>query len=354
MTLRERLGRSRFRGCLLGLSIGDALGAPVEFMSLAQIRDLYGPAGLADLMPWANEAGIRLPAGSITDDTQMAVATAAGAIDALSEWLRTGIVDPSPGIWQRYLTWLRSQDDPVQRRYPGTTCLSALRAGVPGDLDEPVNDSKGCGGIMRVAPMGLAFAGEQAFEEGARSAALTHGHPSGYLAAGFLATVISRLVRGAETGGRTFDDARGGRLPGAIAEAREILLGYDEHDEVLEKVDLAVELYIADADLDDGFEALGEGWIAEETLGIALFAALNHPEHFEEGVLSAVNITGDSDSTGAVTGALLGALLGEDALPAGWRQAVELGDTVACLADELYSGFVLERRVNADECLATE
>lgn len=347
----SRLMRSRFAGCLLGVGVGDALGAAVEFATRSEILRAHGPDGITAFEPWSNELGARLPAGSVTDDTQMTVATGAGLLDWLGEWRRRGAVGPMPQIWQRYLDWLATQDDPAHRRYPGATCLDALRKGVPGDTYEPINDRKGSGGVMRVAPVGLAFPSEQAFEYGCESAALTHGHPSGFLAAGFLSQVISRLVRGASTEGRDWAGARGGPLPGAIAEARETLVGWDDHEEVLEHVDTAVELYMADATLDDGFECLGEGWIAEEALGIALFCALNFPNDFSEGVLAAVNITGDSDTTGSMTGALLGAALGDSAIPHEWVGRLEARDTLSCLAGELYTGFIEDGPASAEKCL---
>jgi ADP-ribosylglycohydrolase len=325
---------------MAGLGVGDALGAAVEFLTRPQILRRFGMQGLEDLQPWENEAGIKLPPGSITDDTQMSVATAEGLLGALEAGAKRGVWDTSMPIWSRYQEWLTEQDDPRQRRYPGSTSLSALRDGVPGGVDDPINDSKGSGGVMRVAPAGLAFPPLQAFEHGAEAAALTHGHPSGYLAAGFLADVVSRLVRGASHGSREWNAMRGGPLPGAIAEAREVLLGYEEHDEVLEKVDVAVELYMSDATLDYGLEMLGEGWIAEEALGIALFCALNFPEDFSEGVLASVNITGDSDTTGAITGALLVSALGIDSIPREWVLKLETAERLLWLADALYATYV--------------
>lgn len=80
-------------------------------------------------------------------------------------------------------------------RAPGNSCLSALRSGRKGTMDNPVNNSKGCGGVMRMAPVGLACKdAEKAFQIGCQCAAITHGHPTGYLAAGTLAALISRII----------------------------------------------------------------------------------------------------------------------------------------------------------------
>lgn len=180
---------NKYKGCLIGLALGDALGAPVEFDSLETIKEHYGENGIQDLADWDG-----FKAGSYTDDTQMALATARGCIEAAHHWKKVFVFDPIPFVYKEYLKWLKSQDEAFQRRGPGHTCLSALRSGRMGTLDDPINDSKGCGGVMRTAPVGLVYEGEVAFLAGAKYAAITHGHPSGYISAGFLAQLISLLL----------------------------------------------------------------------------------------------------------------------------------------------------------------
>jgi ADP-ribosylglycohydrolase len=181
----------KYRGCLYGLAIGDALGAPVEFLSLDQIKKQYGEKGVADLYEWG---GFR--AGSYTDDTQMSLATAVGCIRGCQRWRDRGICNPASVVHRRYLAWLETQKDIAQRRAPGNTCLSALQSGKMGTIEKRINDSKGCGGVMRTAPVGLAFPPDRAFRNGADCAAITHGHPSGYLPAGFLSEVIASIIAG--------------------------------------------------------------------------------------------------------------------------------------------------------------
>jgi ADP-ribosylglycohydrolase len=207
----ERRTHGHFSGCLLGGAVGDALGAPVEFLSLHQIRTEYGPAGITD---YDHAYGRR---GAITDDTQMTLFTAEGVLRAEVRLRQQGIGDPANVLHHAYVRWLHTQGERSEspfskdqmdgwliavkrlhaRRAPGSTCLSALSGATMGTIGRPLNDSKGCGGVMRVAPIGLAAADEAAaFTLGCEAAAITHGHPSGYYSAGCFAAIIRNLVEG--------------------------------------------------------------------------------------------------------------------------------------------------------------
>jgi ADP-ribosylglycohydrolase len=331
---------ARYRGCLLGGAVGDALGAPVEFLSLAEIRAQFGPGGIRDYAP---AYGL---VGAITDDTQMTLFTAEGLLRSHNRAIQKGITHTPTIVYHAYLRWLETQGEnphypfpevrggwllglaPLhQRRAPGNTCLAALRGTHPGTTGVPLNTSKGCGGVMRAAPVGLAvrqpFA--ESFELGCETAALTHGHPSGFLAAGFLAATIAAVLAGQS-------------LEGAIAAARALLIVQPGHEECLAAVDAAVQLAREAPATPATVARLGQGWVAEEALAIALFCALA-AEDFAAGVILAVNHSGDSDSTSAITGNLLGALLGEGVLPASWLDRLELRAEIGTLADDLYRHF---------------
>ena len=153
----------RYLGCMFGIAIGDTIGYPVEFRPLADIQRRYGPSGIAIL-----------PIGGLySDDTQMSLATADGLIEAKKGG------QPIQLVYREYLRWLGTQKSSSQRRAPGGTCLSALASGRMGTVDNKLNDSKGCGGVMRTAPAGLACVPEVAFQYGVEFAAITHSHPSG-------------------------------------------------------------------------------------------------------------------------------------------------------------------------------
>jgi ADP-ribosylglycohydrolase len=287
----------------------------VEFSSLAAIHAEYGPAGVTDLV-----GSIYGAPGLYTDDTQMTLATARGCIRAVCEFGTAASSHVAALVYQEYVAWLGTQDDPSQRRAPGTSCLSALRSGRTGTTANPINSSKGCGGVMRTAPVGLLFPAGVAFQVGVDCAAITHGHPSGYLPAGFLAELIAALHDGEE-------------LYTAIASARSSLVRYPGHEETLAKVEQAVQL--AGKPRPDENALLGEAWVGEEALAVSLCYALRYKDDWRAAVLAAVNRDGDSDSTGSITGAILGTALGIKAIPADWRRKVENPALLRQLAREL-------------------
>ena len=84
---------------------------------------------------------------------------------------------------------------------------------------------------------------------------------------------------------------------------------------------------------------LGEGWVAEEALAIGIYCALHHQWNFNAGVLKAINITGDSDSTGCIAGHILGVLNGENAIPEKWRKNLREYNIVSRIANDIHSRF---------------
>jgi len=329
--MTQAIPLERFRGTMLGLAMGDALGAPVEFISRHRILERYGPAGITDLDAWGG-----FPAGYYTDDTQMSLATAVGMIRARHRWKERGDFG-LPGVVHRcYLAWRETQRDPKQSRAPGRTCLSALDSGRMGTMEEPLNNSKGCGGVMRTAPVGLALQFEDAFQTGAECAAITHGHPSGYLSAGYLSELIRRLVQGSG-------------LKSAALGARHVLVRYPQHEETLRCADQAVALAKSSTPVDEAIEQIGEGWVGEEAFGISLFCALKHPDDWTAGTLAAVNHSGDSDSTGSICGGILGAALGAEAIPARWIEQIENRELLEKTAADLYAAHVEDRVLSLEE-----
>ena len=265
---------------------------------------------------------------------------------AYKDWLKTQKSSiQEVNQYERYTdmgghSWLLDVPELYARRAPGNTCLSALNDGTEYDdyVKAKRNHSKGCGGVMRVAPLAVNYQLsdiKQLDLEGAQLAAITHGHSLGYMPAAVLVHVINRIVFPPEGKAMSLKDI--------ILEARDTIAEIFEGDlhlrELIEIIDLAIRLSENDAIGDlDNIHLLGEGWVAEETLGIALYCALRHQNDFSAGVIAAVNHNGDSDSTGAVTGNILGALLGYDTIADQWKQGLEISNVILEVADDLCNG----------------
>jgi ADP-ribosylglycohydrolase len=229
-------------------------------------------------------------------------------------------------------SWLLQQKKLFSRRAPGTTCLSALQAS-RGRVTRATNDSKGCGGVMRIAPLGMYFGHSQRHERnrdrlvsnifatGRDLAAITHGHPSGFLSAGALAVVISLMLVGTT-------------LPDALHVAKEELRKHPSHKETLAAIEKAEGMAKSRPRERSALRELGKGFVAEEALAMGIYSALG-AKNFEDGIILAVNHSGDSDSTGSITGNLLGAAAGVEAIPERWLAHLELRSTIEAIADDL-------------------
>ncbi|MFS8098275.1 ADP-ribosylglycohydrolase family protein [Lentzea alba] len=295
-------------GCLLGGAVGDGLGAPIEFSSIDTIRRLYGEAGVVDL-----------PSLEITDDTQMVLFTLEGLLLA-----RQHSVDPLLSVRAAYGRWLHTQGGPPvaddgwlmadqrlhSRRAPGHTCITALK-------HNEKNDSKGCGGVMRAAPVAVWSRDmREVFTLAAGTARMTHHHPSGYLSAGALAVIVAALFGGHD-------------LVSAVSVARSELVRWEGHEEQTSLLDKVMGL--GPLTPEEIESELGGGWVGEEALAIGLHAALVGAD-FPAALRLAVNHSGDSDSTGSICGNILGARDGVAVIPQSWLSVLELRDVIERLA----------------------
>ena len=180
---------------------------------------------------------------------------------------------------------------------------------------------------MRSAPVGLVYKdSEKAFQVASECAAITHGHPTGYLAAGTLSALISRIISGDS-------------LLDAIDESLLILKTEKNNKETLESIDNVLNMVDKHTPGPDVIENIGAGWVAEEALAISIYCALVAKDDFKKGVLLSVNHSGDSDSTGSITGNILGALYGVEILPENWVANLELKDLIEEIACDLFAQF---------------
>ncbi|MEU8889352.1 ADP-ribosylglycohydrolase family protein [Streptomyces sp. NPDC048442] len=339
--------RSRVRGALLGGAIGDTLGAAVDALPLAAIREAHGPAGVLDLLPVPPAApgstygaGHGAGRGAVTAATQLTLFTVDGLIRAQVR-RDTGAWHPPTDVHRAYLRWAATQHDwgPDERRTedgwlareewlytrrsPSRASLTGLADPGMGTLDHPRNpDATDPGAVVRSAPFGLLVGWEPqlVFQLAVECAAQTHGHPSSCLASGALAVVVHGL-------------ARGESLDGSVQRALAQLAARPGHQPVTDALQAALGGVRQGMPAPERVEALGDGRTPEGVLAVAVYCALVG-EDVRHGLRLAVNHGGASATTGALCGALLGAMHGETALPPGWLAELEGRPTVLQLADD--------------------
>ena len=333
--------RDRIRGAMIGCAAGDALGYPVKVLSEAAIVERYGLRGITayDL----DENGT----ARITADTQLMLLSANGILFAHTRGALRGIMAPVYQYFDAfYMDWYRLQTTERASRsrvgwinaYPA---LSAKRAPSPtsmrvfssdkfGSMDEPVNDSKGSGCLLRAVPIGLSYSDDPAYilDLAANTAALTHGNEVAWVASGVLALIISLIIH------QEF----------SIAEAvNETLKALDKSfpdsrkavHELLSSIWSARPLATsASSDL-DAIHALGEGWVANEALAIGILCALRYENDIAGAMTFAANHGGDSNNTAAIAGTLMGAHIGFSAIPDRFVDRLKLVDVVLELADDV-------------------
>ena len=189
---------------------------------------------------------------------------------------------------------------------------------------------------MRTAPLGLVVVAGRAFEYGAECAAITHGHPTGYLTAGFLSELICHL-----TAGKGLEDA--------IQISTEELTKYDDHQESLDIIQKSQKLAKSDRSVEQAINLLGAGWVGEEALAISLYCSLKFKEDWLAGTLAAVNHSGDSDSTGSITGAILGTINGVKEIPVSFIERLENQKQIKKITDDMYRLFVEGKKLSHEE-----
>lgn len=371
---RKRRVKDCIRGSLMAGAAGDALGYPVEFMSRNAILARYGDKGITEFKLDSDGKAL------VSDDTQMTLFTANGMLMGLTrgymrgiggdpkdyvdgayiDWYYTQTVNKKSECDDFHYTWLRDLPELAHRRAPGITCLNACESLLAHRDVE--NNSKGCGGIMRVAPMGLLDAsfkesGGSGFyyktvylaEAGAHIARVTHLHPLGYLPAALMTLLLSRIVP------LTPDEVKESIID-IINDGLDVMMNmygndYAKYKEYLRALTLKA-VNLAHSNISDiqAIMQLGEGWTAEEAWAISLYCVIRHIDNMKEAIIAAVNHDGDSDSTGSITGNIMGAIYGYEAIkrerlfcPYGkkFEDTIELHNIILAIADDLYTGCII-------------
>lgn len=342
--------KDKIRGSLVGGAIGDALGYAVEFVgSYSSIQEIYGEAGITRLVTEKSRSGYANDSDKavISDDTQMTLFTACGLLNAENPELRKCAIRDAYVEW--YYTqqwhcdrrsrkcWIAEIPEMNQRRSPGGTCMSAMEMIIAGL--EPHNNSKGCGGVMRTVPVALYGAVdnrmtiEQSVKLAGEAAELTHKHPLGWLPSALEAYIIYRLLHNNHPVVEDFKAYidEGVQMLEALYPNQE-----DDIHNLKALVDEALNLIDSpNSDVVNIETSLGGGWVGDEALAIAIYCVAKYFNDFEKAIVAAVNHSGDSDSTGAVTGNIIGTIVGYDAIPQYYKDDLELHDVILKVADDL-------------------
>ncbi|MCU0503553.1 MAG: ADP-ribosylglycohydrolase family protein [Anaerolineae bacterium] len=274
--------QDRLRGAAVGAAIGDALGMPLEF----------GPAIPLDRLVREMRPG-RLPAGTFTDDTEMALALADSLLECCP--LDAG------NLSQHFVAWYRAGPSDVgiqtgsvlSRIAGGTTWQAAVDA-----VQRSKPDAAGNGSVMRCWPVALAHWDdmERLSVDSRLQSRVTHGHPECAAGSAFVNAVIYDLARGSAPREAVRRATAQVALPAGLRQAIEAAPTKTR------------------ADLPNS------GWV-RHTVESAVWGLLTTGS-FEEAVVQVVNLGNDADTAGAVVGALAGAAYGLGAIPAAWRSAL--------------------------------
>ena len=275
----DRTLHERALGAYLGLAVGDALGATVEFLTPSEIRHQYG-----ELRDIVGGGWLRLKAGQVTDDTQMSLALGAAILES-GGWNLTNIAT-------HWLAWLKSKPIDV-----GNTCRRGLvRYGRDGSLESPFSDGDaGNGALMRNLPAVLyAFRDAVLLERcSTEQAHVTHNHPLSDAATLCVARMLADLLHG-------------GHWRDNLAKLR-------AHAKALVEAHRQFRF--------DPYPKRATGYVVDtvQTVLHAFFAT----DSFESCLIRTVNCGGDADTTGAIAGMLAGAHYGVDAIPARWIKRLD-------------------------------
>ncbi len=300
----------KFCGALLGTHVGDALGMPLEGASAAAIKKNYGQV--------REMLDARLGAGTYTDDTEMMIALA----ESLVRSQGMNGADLAHSFLENF--------NPLRGYGAGSRkAMELLRAGISWkEAGKRIFEggSYGNGAAMRIAPLGCLYCHDpRELQEAARvSCLVTHAHPWGQEGALLQAYSVALAVNA--------DPARGLER-GQFLDSLENLLEPDSP--FLEKTAVMRKLLDQDMQLEDVANVLGNDSRALTSVPAAIFSFLRNCQDFEETVVYAVGIGGDTDTIAAMAGAMAGAFHGKGAIPGRWLDSLERGEKGADYIEQL-------------------
>lgn len=344
--------QSAYRGCLLGMAVGDAMGCPVDSLSLEEIRNNYGPGGLL---------GYDLVNGyaDVTSYTQLGAFTCNGLLIALTRGQMMGKMAPlvkyvglssrewlaSQRAWgrpERTFCWLLHQPEICHRYCMDTRMMDTLGRTELGTPETPVNNFVSPGSLTTAIAVGLFFHPDRMKQPeldrlGAETVALTHGGALAFLTGAALAHMVSRCLWEPQI-----------PIKKLIAHTVHAVNAQFSHQYPQQCTELTTLLRLACA---MGTDASLATWdvmekfrceTAPQVLAGAVYACVAGGEEFDTSMIIAVNHSGRSCAVGAIAGALLGLRQGESTLPEFYTECLEPADVLRELADDLWSGCPME------------
>ncbi len=343
--------RTSYRGCLLGMAVGDAMGYTVDSRYWPEIQEDYGPNGLMgyDLVNGYAE---------ISSYTQLAAFTCNGLLLGLTRGQMLGKMAPfikyielSAREWaasqlsqrrpEKTFCWLLSKREICQRSCVDTRMVDTLTREKTGSLEDPVNNFSTPAGLSAAIGVGLFFNRERLDQAeidrlGAEAVAMTHGAPAAFLSGAYLAHLVSRtlahpnapLKKLVMEAARSVRDQFGHQYSQAFSLAKLIRhavtfaeIGELKPQEVMERLHCES---------------------AAQVLAGAVYACLVSNEDFDRAMVVAVNHSGRSAAVGAIVGAILGARLGEGGLQEFYVECLKPAEILRELADDLFDGCPME------------
>ena len=341
--------KSAYRGSLLGLAIGDALGYPVDNKCWEEICQNYGPNGILGF-------DLQHEYAEVTSYTQLAVFVANGLLAAMTrgrteqyatyltaalrEWAKSQQYRSGK---ERTLCWVAQENSLRRRLCMDTRMLDTLNRQNLGTPEHPVNSSSAPSAVTAAVAVGLFFQPERMSPRqigtlGAEAVALTHGNPETFLAGAVIAYIIAGLLQEPEHSllqqfTQSVEAVKaqfGDRYPQEISA-------------LAEQINRAI-FMVKETELTSR-EVMAQltCTTAAECLAGAIYICLIHPGNFDEAVITAVNQAGRSSAVAALVGAFLGAKLGQEALPEFYLESLEAAEALGVLAEDLQQGRQVSR-----------
>ncbi|MCC4769087.1 ADP-ribosylglycohydrolase family protein [Methanosarcina sp. DH2] len=302
--------KSKLRGYLFGTACADALGRPVELLTLEQIKEKYGEQGILELAPDA----------FWTDDTQLMLVLARGILHGVE----LELPELMDRIAEELILWLDEPDLGAGATTKGAAL--SLKDGI--HWTESGLNSKTCGSLMRVGILGFIFQNdpEKLIKAASISGKITHTHP----------TADASSVAGAYSVKLALDGVAPEDMFLPLLRVTEGI-----SDEFTEALKGSYDLAHSNLSDEEALPKIGQGWYADETFALAYFCILRYPDNYKKVVQTAVNITGDSDSVGSVAGGILGTRLGIKAVPSFWIKSLNGKEILEQMVDPLLEKYFL-------------